>query len=490
MASLRKASDLRPYQKFLADVIVEKPAALLAVPMGLGKTVSTLTAMRRLLDEFMVRKWLVIAPLRVARETWPDEIGEWEHTAVLSFTLIEGSPEKRSKLLQEQTEIHIINRELVPWLVEVLGREWPYDGVVWDESSALKSWKKRTPPSKKKVKLDENNKPIPPKKTNKRVLTRFGAIAHVRSKIRWFVELTGTPTSGGLMDLGGQIYILDQGQRLGASRTAFENRWFDSDYMGWSFTPKPHAEKEIMAAVSDIMIGLRSEDYIKLPPVWLNPRWITLPSGLLDEYDEFERNLVSEAYDVEAVSRGVLANKLLQFANGAMYRNPASENEKRQLVSVHDLKLDELERVVEEAAGASILVAYSYQFDLDRIKKKYPKAVVFDNTPGILKDWNAGKIPLLVAHPASVGHGLNMQYGGHIACWYGLTWSLELYQQFNARLPRPGQKSSLVTIHHIVARNTVDADVLEALGRKGATQDRVLDAVRVRVLKHEKKGAL
>jgi SNF2 family DNA or RNA helicase len=451
---MRQRSDLRNYQRFMADRIVSQPAILLAAEMGTGKSAAVLTAARELLDEFVIRKVLIVAPLRVATETWPDEIAAWKHTRVLSYSVLVGSAAERARAARENTEIHIINRENLPWLWKHWGDRWPYDMVVWDESSGLKAWKKRT-------KL--------------RAFTRFGAMAAARKLVHRVVLLTGTPAPNGLHDLGGQAYILDQGERLGRSRSAFESRWFDKDYMGYELTPKPNAEREIMGLLSDVMFGLKAEDYIELPPVISNIIPVRLPDKVMREYRDFERTMVSEAHNVEAVSRGVLTNKLLQFAQGAMYR------EDKSVVEIHDLKLDALERVVEEAAGQSLLVAYSYRFDLARIRKKYPRAVVFDESPNVVKDWNAGKIRIMLCHPASMGHGLNLQFGGHIACWYGLTWSLELYQQLNARLPRPGQKHHCVFIHHIVAQGTADEDVLAVLAKKDATQRAVHEAVAVRL---------
>jgi SNF2 family DNA or RNA helicase len=481
--------DLRGFQVYLAEEIVEQAALLLAVDMSLGKTGTVLTAIRKLFDMCAVRRALAIAPLRVARDTWPEEIEKWEHTRVLTYTLIraeDDTPEVvaakvkdrarvkegvRQRLVKEDTEIHIINREMVPWLVKQWGDKWPYDLVVWDESSRLKAGRKRTAGGK----ADAKGK-------RKRPLSEFGAICAVRKYISKIIELTGTPAPNGYRDLWGQIYLLDQGKRLGTSRTAFEQRWFDSDYMGWKLAPKPNAGVEIMDRIRDVMIGLRAEDHMELPPVLIGPEHdvkVKLPPKIMREYRDFEKTLVSEAYDVEAVSRGVLTNKLLQFANGSMYRK--TDTGKRELLRIHDLKLEALESVVEEAAGQSIMLAYSFKFDLAQIKRKYPKAVIFTNEPDAVKLWNAGKIGLLLAHPASIGHGLNMQFGGHIAVWYGLTWSLELYLQFNKRLPRPGQVAEHVRIHHIVAQGTADEDVLTSMSVKGCTQDDINNAVRLRV---------
>lgn len=471
MRSLRKKSDLRPYQIWMAKKIKGRKNVLLAVDMGLGKTASALTAARRLLDEFVIRKVLIIAPLFVAENTWPEEIAAWEHLAPLKYSVLTGDPKQRLRALEEKTEINIINRENVPWLWRTLGRKnWRYDMIIYDESSRLKSGKKRTKGGKN---------------TGKR-LSEFGALAKARHLAKYVVELTGTPSPNGLIDLWGQAYILDLGERLGGTRTAFLRRWFDSDYMGWTYEPKHYAQKQIMARLSDVMFGLRAEDHIDLPPVQPNVIKVNLPKKVMKEYRSFEESMVSEVYDVEAVSSGVLTNKLLQFANGSLYRDiEDSYPRKREVIEVHDAKLAGLESVVAEAAGAPILCAYSFKFDLKRILKKYPKAHVLGQDKEWKKKWDQGKIELLLAHPASMGHGLNLQFGGHIACWYGLTWSLELYEQFNARLPRPGQTHPFVQIHHIIAAGTADEDVLEAMRTKGATQKSITNAVRRRILAYE-----
>ena len=251
--------------------------------------------------------------------------------------------------------------------------------------------------------------------------------------------------------------------------------------MGWSLQPKPGAVEEITKLASEVMVGLKASDFISLPPVVPINVTVRLSKQEMSEYRRFEKSLVSELYDVEAVNRAVLTSKLLQFANGGMYRTP--EGGKREVVHVHDLKLDALESIQEEAAGTPLLVAYSFKFDLERLTKRFPRAVVFDKDPSILRRWNRGEIPMLLAHPGSIGHGLNMQNGGNIAVWFGLTWSLELYQQFNARLPRPGQTAKKVFIYHIIAEHTADEDVLRVMTDRAATQDGINEAIRVRLIK-------
>lgn len=466
MPSLLSKDDLEGYQVWMAKKVKGRKRLILSVPMGMGKTAATLTAARRLLDEFVVRKVLVIAPLYVAENTWPEEIAKWRHLKALSYSVVTGTPKQRLAALAEDTEIHMINRENLPWLWRTLGKKnWPYQMIIYDEFSRNKEGKKRTKGGKK---------------TGRR-LSEFGALAAVSDLCEYLVGLTGTLSPNGLIDLWGQVYVIDMGERLGATKTAFLNRWFDSDYMGWNWTPKPCAERQITDRVQDVIFGLRADDYIRLPPIRYNTIKVKLPKKALAEYRRFEKTLVSELYDVEAVSKGVLTNKLLQFANGAMYREDEDQFPPiRETVHIHDAKIAALESVMAEAAGSPVLCAYSFKFDLERILKRFPKAATIE-TPNWKKKWDAGQIPLLLAHPASIGHGLNLQYGGHIACWYGLTWSLELYQQFNMRLPRPGQKHPFVQIHHIVAEGTADEDVLDAMGAKGATQEAIIEAVRRRI---------
>lgn len=446
---LRPRDDLRDAQRFISDQIVDHAAKLIVARMGHGKTGATLDGLVRLFEAGTIRRVLVVAPLRVATDTWPDEILTWEHTCGIGFAVCVGTDKARRAALAERAQITIINREVLPWLWEQLrsGADWDFDCVVVDESSAFKAGKKRT-------KL--------------RRLTRFGVLAQARKKIARIYLLTGTPAPNGVADLWGQIYLLDQGQRLGASQNAFHQRWFDMNKYTFKVTPKSHAEAEIMAIIADVMVSL--------PPVQLvdDPVMIPVPVRLSKsdraEYDAFERTLVSQMHDVEAVNRGVLTNKLLQFSNGAMYQEDGA------VVPVHTAKLDALDDLVETAAGDPMLVFYSFKFDLAQIRLRHPDAVVLNESDTAVSDWNEGRIKLLLAHPASCAHGLNLQYGGHIAVWFGLTWSLELYQQANARLPRPGQQH-LVAIYQIIAEGTADEVVLDVLSGKATTQDSVTRAV-------------
>lgn len=500
---MRKRSDLRKYQRRFARIIIREKTVYLGLDMGAGKTAICLTAARVLLDQFAVRRWLIVAPLRVAKDTWPDEIEAWEHTRVMSYSLVraedddpdivaagkeayslarligmgqkEAEKERRSAIAKAKdakrraavecgAEITIINREQLPWLFRTYGRSnWPFDGLIYDEASRLKGGKKRT---------------------EKKKFSEFGALARVRQRFEYVVLLSGTPAPNGLQDLWGPFYIIDLGKRLGATITAFRRRWFDVNQYNYSVTPKPYAFKQIMERVEDVMFSLDPDEYPELPPVTYNNVIVKLPQRVIEEYRRFKKSLVSEAYDVEAVNRGVLTGKLLQFSNGSMYRNIVDGPKKKsEVVHIHDLKIAALESVIEEAAGAPVLVAYSFEFDLERLRKRWPKAVVYDEEPNFVKKWNAGKIKLAFVHPASAGHGLNIQHGGNIAVWYGLTWSLEIYQQFNKRLWRPGQTKP-VFIHHIVCEDTDDLRVLDVLKDKDTTQQDVIEAVRMSVLTH------
>lgn len=468
MKKRRTKDELRRYQVYMAKLFKRLKVLFLSIDMSMGKTAIILTALRRLLDEFAIRKVLIVAPLYVAENTWPEEIDAWEHTKALQYTVITGTPKQRMAALQKDVELYIINRENLPWLWRTLGvKGWFFDALIYDEASRLKAGKKRTKGGKT---------------TGKR-LSEFGALAKARHLMDYVALLTGTPAPNGLIDLWGPSYIIDLGERLGAKKAHFLDRWFDSDYMGYTYEPKPHAEKEIMGRLSDVMVSLKAEDYLDLPPVIDNTIRVKLPNRVMEEYHRFKKTLVSEAYDVEAVSKGVLTNKLLQFANGSMYRDiEGSYPKRKEIVEIHDAKIAALESVVAEAAGSPILLAYSFKFDLEKIRKKYPKVVIVGEDPDWKKKWDLGKIPLLAAHPASVGHGLNLQYGGHISCWYGLTWSLEIFEQFKKRLPRPGQKHPYVTNHYIVAAGTADEDVLLSMDAKGATQDSITQAVRRLIL--------
>lgn len=443
------------------------PGSLVAFDMSMGKTIVSLMVIRHLLQVDIARV-LIVAPLEVAKNTWPDEIAEWEETKDLKYSVIVGTPAQRLKAAKSRHRIHMVNRENFNWLRKLHGKNWPYDMIVWDDAGGLKGWKYRTG-------------------TNK--LTRFGALAMARPKLKKFILLTGTPTPNGLIDIGGQMRIVDMGERLGTKKSYFLGRWFDSDYMGWSHEPKPHAFEEIMGRCKDVMFSLNAEDYLDLPPRIFSKQFAYLSSKQTKEYAQFERDLVSLAYDVEAVSTGVLHNKLLQFANGFMYRNyDTDEGRMRDVVRIHDEKLPVLSRIRNETSGENMLVAYQFKPDVMAIRKEFPNCVIYDDEPDFVRLWKKGKIKMGLAHPASLGHGLNLQDGGHVQAWYGLTNSLELWLQFNRRLQRPGQDAERVFIYPILTKNTADETSYESLQDKNATQGKVNKAVKVRILESTQNG--
>lgn len=474
--------DLHDYQEFLAATIAglvdddcKVPGYLLAVPMAMGKTVSVLTAIARVLKTHPHMRFLIVAPLEVAKNTWPDEIEKWAHLKHITHTLVVGDAPTREKALRKDAQITIINRENLQWFWQKVGGRlgWKWQFLIYDESSRLKGFMPRTAGVKYK-----DGKKIRTRKN----LTEFGVLAQARASIDHVVELSGTPSPNGLIDLGGQIFIIDQGDRLGHNRSRYIERYFDENQFSHKITPHKNAMERIMREIKDVMIGLRAEDYIHLPPLIIEKRMIKFGKKLMADYKQFERDSVSEKYDVEAVSRGVLINKLLQFANGGLYRkDPDDPSAVRETLAVHDLKLKELESIVEEAAGENILCAYSFQFDKERIRKKFPKAVFFDEEPDFVRLWNRGKIRLGCSHPASIGHGLNLQDGGHIQAWFGLTWSREYWDQFNRRLARQGQTMDKVWIYVIMATGTEDENQFDNLTVKGLTQDEIVEQVTIRL---------
>lgn len=416
--------------------------------MGLGKSVITLSAIFDLcLDSFLVCKVLVIAPLRVARDTWPAEINKWDHLKGLSYSVAVGTEKERIDALKKQSTLYIINRENVDWLVHKSGIPFHFDMVVIDELSSFKSYGAK----------------------------RFKSLLKVRPSIKRIVGLTGTPSSNGLMDLWAEFRILDLGQRLGRYISHYRNTYFKPDKRNaqivFSYKPLPGAEEEIYKQISDITISMKSTDYLKMPEYVSNEVFVTLSDKEWKVYSEFKEEMVANLGDeeIDAVNAAVLSGKLLQMANGAVYD---SENKAHV---IHDKKLNALEDLIEGANGKPVLVAYWYKHDLERIKDRFPVRQIQSSKD--IEDWNDGKIPIAVIHPASAGHGLNLQSGGSTLIWFGLTWSLELYQQTNARLYRQGQKDTVI-VHHIITKNTIDEDVLLALTKKEKTQDALIDAVK------------
>lgn len=449
----------RPYQHYAIQRIIDTPAVALLLDMGMGKTVSTLTAIDELMyDRFEVRRVLVIAPLRVALSTWRDECETWTHTQRLRISVAVGDRETREAALRAQADIYVVNRDVVKWLVDYYRGKWPFDMVVIDESSSFKN-----PASQ-----------------------RFRALRKVRPLIKRVVLLTGTPAPNGLMDLWSQFYLLDRGERLGRTLTAYRERYFrpgqQSGYVVYSYDLRPGADKEIYKRIGDICVSMKSEDYLTLPPLLQNVVRVELSDVAMERYREMEKELVLSIgdNDVTAVSAAALSNKLLQMANGAVYDTEGD------VVRIHEAKLDVLDEIISYNEGKSVMVIYSYRHDLKTLRERYPKAREL-KTAGDIRDWNAGKIPILLVHPQSAGHGLNLQHGGHIAIWYGLTWSLEAYQQTNKRLHRPGQTEPVV-LHHLVAKGTIDEDVMRALEGKAAGQESMLAAVKARIERYKTQG--
>ena len=436
------------YQSYATEFILSHPISAVFLEMGLGKSVITLSAIFDLcLDSFLVCKVLVIAPLRVARDTWPAEINKWDHLKGLSYSVAVGTEKERIDALKKQSTLYIINRENVDWLVHKSGIPFHFDMVVIDELSSFKSYGAK----------------------------RFKSLLKVRPSVKRIVGLTGTPSSNGLMDLWAEFRILDLGQRLGRYISHYRNTYFKPDKRNaqiiFSYKPLPGAEEEIYKQISDITISMKSTDYLKMPEYVSNEVFVTLSDKEWKVYSDFKEDMVANLGDeeIDAVNAAVLSGKLLQMANGAVYD---SENKAHV---IHDKKLDALEDLIEGANGKPVLVAYWYKHDLERIKERFPVRQIQSSKD--IEDWNDGKIPIAVIHPASAGHGLNLQSGGSTLIWFGLTWSLELYQQTNARLYRQGQKDTVI-VHHIITKNTIDEDVLLALTKKEKTQDALIDAVK------------
>ena len=438
--------NLHAYQRRAVDFINDNAKCALWLDMGLGKTVSSLTAITDLIDSFAVNKVLIIAPLRVANSTWHNEIGNWQHLQHLSYSICTGPEKKRIAALTRTADIYIINRENITWLVKHYDKKWPFDMVVIDESSSFKSSTSQ----------------------------RFKALRKALPYIDRLVELTGTPTSNGLLDLWAQMYLLDFGERLGRNMTAYKNRFFESDYMGYKYTPRKHANEQIYNLIDDLCMTMLAKDYLELPQRIDLRVPVTLPAKLQKEYETLERDFVALLDDeqIEVLNAAALAGKLLQFCNGAVYTD-----ENKNWSELHDLKIKALQDIVDDNPNENILVAYNFKTDLVRLQKAFPDAVVLDKAGDCIADWNDGKIKILLAHPASAGHGLNLQHGGSMIVWFGLNWSLELVQQFNARLYRQGQTKP-VRIVSIVADGCIDDKVTDAILNKAITQRDLLNALK------------
>ena len=437
------------YQSYAIDYIETHPVAAVLLDMGLGKTVISLTAIADLLfDSFEAHRILVVAPLRVARDTWPAEISKWQHLKHLTYAVAVGTVKERKAALSAGADITIINRENLGWLIDSSGFEFDYDMVIIDELSSFKNHKSK----------------------------RFQSLMKVRPKVKRIIGLTGTPSSNGLMDLWAEFKLLDFGERLGRFITHYRNNYFIPDKRNgeiiYSYKPMPYAEDAIYRKISDITISMKSTDHLQMPELITSQYEVQLSEEEEQRYEELKADFILELPEGEitAANAASLTGKLSQLANGAIY------DDEGNIVEFHDRKLDALEDIIESANGKPLLVAYWFKHDLQRIKKRFDVREI--KTSKDIIDWNNGDIPVAVIHPASAGHGLNLQAGGSTLVWFGLTWSLELYQQTNARLWRQGQSSGTVVIEHIITKGTIDERILKALSLKEVSQNALIDAVK------------
>lgn len=453
-----KREQLHEYQQYCVSFVKDHPESLLILEMGLGKTAVSLTAILDLMfDRFEVGKVLIVAPLRVAKNVWPEERDSWDHTQFLQMSVMVGSAKQREAALQAPADVYVINRENTKWLIDYLEKHhipWPFDMVILDELSSFKNHQSQ----------------------------RWKALRKVRPKIKRMVGLTGTPASNGLMDLWAEVFLIDKGQRLGRFIGRYREAYFRAagmnPYTGvvFNYQPLPGAEEAIYSRISDIAVSMKALDYLDMPDYVSVTHPVDMDESDRELYDEMRKELLVEVDGecIDAANAAVLSGKLLQMANGAIY------NEEREVREIHKQKLFMLEDLIEQANGQNVLIAYWYQHDHSRImehlmgKGYHPRDIKSDADIG---DWNAGKIQVGLISPASAGHGLNIQRGGHILIWFSMIWSLEMYQQTNARLWRQGQKE-VVTVHHIVCRDTVDEDVLKALEHKDTTQQNLIAAVK------------
>ena len=439
------------YQNYAKDFILAHKVSALFLDCGLGKTITTLTAINELMyDSFEISKVLIIAPLRVAQSTWKEEIEKWDHLNLLRYSIAVGDEKERLKALKQNSDIYIINRENVDWLVTKSGIDFNFNMLIIDELSSFKSH------------------------TSK----RFKSLLKIRPYFERVVGLTGTPSSNGLMDLWAEFRVLDLGERLGRYITHYRNEYFLPDKRNgaviFSYKPQPNAEERIYRRLSDMTISMKSTEYLKMPELILNELEINLDEKDQMKYKRFKKEMVMtiQEKEIDAINAASLSNKLIQLANGSIY------DEDKKFYEVHNKKLDKLEEIIESANGKPVLVAYWFKADKERIEKRFKVREI--KTADDIKQWNKGMIDLALIHPASAGHGLNLQSGGSTLVWFSLTWSLELYQQTNARLYRQGQKDTVV-IHHLIIKNTIDEDIMKSLKRKDKTQESLMKAVKARI---------
>lgn len=442
------------YQKYAINYILTHPVAGIFLDMGLGKTSIALTALDALLfDYFEIHKVLIIAPLRVAKNTWSAEIEKWQHLKDLKYSIVVGTESERLSALNQQADIYIINRENVQWLVEKSGISFDFDMLIIDELSSFKNWQSK----------------------------RFRSLMKVRPKVKRIVGLTGTPSSNGYMDLFAEFRLLDMGERLGRFIGQYRNAYFKPDKMNgpivYSYKLLPGAEQQIYSKIADITISMKSTDYLNMPKLVSSEYEVYLDEKEKKKYEELKKELILQLPDgeVTAANAASLSGKLCQMANGAIYTEDGT------VLEIHDKKLEALEDIVEAANGKPILLIYWFRHDMDRIVKKLNELEVpFEklDTDASIKKWNNGELPVALLHPMSAGHGLNLQNGGSTIIWFGLTWSLELYQQTIARLWRQGQSANTVVVQHIITKGTIDERVLKALSQKDNTQSALIDAVK------------
>lgn len=449
---------LHNYQVVAKDFIIAHPYAAVILDMGMGKTATTLSAVNELMfDRFEVTKVLVIAPLRVANTVWSDEIEQWSELRHLRYSKIVGTPKQRKVALQKDADIYIVNRENLPWLVDQCSPYFKWDMVVIDELSSFKSWQSK----------------------------RFKAFMAMRPYMKRIVGLTGTPSSNGLMDLFAEFKVIDGGERLGHFIGEFRSRYFEEGRRNgnivYEYIPMDYAECQIQDKISDITISMKALDYLDMPELISTKKLVRMSEKEKEKYSQFKKEYVLSELDgleVTAANAASLTNKLVQLSNGAVY------SDDHTVVPLHEQKLDALEDILESANGEPVLVAYWFKHDLariiDRLEKLKVKSRVLKTAEDI-REWNKGNVPVGLIHPAGAGHGLNLQKGGHHLVWFGLTWSLELYQQTNARLWRQGQESETVVIQHIVTEGTIDEEILKALENKDAQQERLIEAVKAQV---------
>ena len=445
--------ELHEYQNYCVDRILDTENLGLFLDMGLGKTLISLTAIKKLMyDQFKINKVLVIAPKKVAEATWQNEIEKWEELKFLRFSTVLGSAKQRIKALNTPADVYIINRDNVVWLVDYYKNAWPFDMVVCDEFSSFKNHQSK----------------------------RFKALASIKPHIKKLVGLTGTPSPNGLLDLWSQVYLLDEGKRLSPSYYSFRNAYFEGDYMGFNYKPRKFTQKEVTEKISDICISMKADDYLELPECTDNIIPVVLDSKAEKAYLQMERDAVLEIENedyIDATSAAALSTKLLQLANGAVY------DEDRTVHEIHNCKIEAFMETLEQLQGKNVLVFYNFKHDFERLEKALKKNKINYRkleTKEDQKDWNDGKINVLLTHPASSAYGLNLQEGGNHVIWFGLNWNYELYTQANKRLHRQGQKEKVI-IHHLVTRGTRDEDVMEALRRKEGVQNYVLESLKARI---------